>query len=168
MRITPTWPLLLFSLALTACDKIPSLGSDDATTEKADDDDGASPEPEAKPASSAKTEGSADAAQSAEPDGSADAPPTPVDHRPVPSVNPPTATAAPSATASTAPTAAASAKPATSAPTDLTAKIQSCLNKCQQLLSGCMSPGKTDGGLPKVPDIAKCQASSQACLESCR
>lgn len=168
MRITPTWSLLLFSLALTACDKIPSLGSNDETTEKAEDDDGASPETSAQPATSAKAEGSADAAQSAEPDRRADAPPTPAHDRPVPTVNPPQASAAPSAAASAAPSAAASAKPATSASTDLTAKIQHCLNKCQQLLSGCVSPGTTDGGLPKVPDLAKCQASSQACLESCR
>ncbi|MFP6684347.1 MAG: hypothetical protein VB934_06520 [Polyangiaceae bacterium] len=168
MRITHAWSLLLFSLALTACDKISSLGSNDETTEKAEDVDGVSPEPEAKPTTSAKAEGSAVAAQSAEPDGSADAPPTPVAYRPAPNVNPPTASASPSAAASAAPAAAASAKPAASASTDLTARIQNCLNKCQQLLGGCMSPGKTDGGLPMVPDIAKCQASSQACLESCR
>jgi len=43
-----------------------------------------------------------------------------------------------------------------------------CSTKCQGVLQTCLTPTKTDSGLPKLADPAKCQAAFNDCVQACK
>ncbi|HMR08889.1 MAG TPA: hypothetical protein PKA88_24080 [Polyangiaceae bacterium] len=62
--------------------------------------------------------------------------------------------------------AAAPAKDA--APSKPSGPSKECVQKCQSLMQGCLSPGVTDAGVPKLPDAVKCQQAFTECQAVCK
>jgi hypothetical protein len=43
-----------------------------------------------------------------------------------------------------------------------------CLDKCNAVLSTCLTPSAKDGGFPSLADPTKCQQAFQACTTACK
>lgn len=128
-----------------------------------------------------KRSSDAAASASAEP---AEVPTTPVatDQAPTPTATTeepapasPTPGAKPATTPTTKPTAtdAGAVKDASTPPKDAaapkpTGPSKECVQKCQSLMQGCLTPGVTDGGVPKLPDAVKCQKAFSDCQAVCK
>ena len=45
---------------------------------------------------------------------------------------------------------------------------KACVQKCQSALQGCLTPGVTEAGVPKLPNVANCQNAFRACQAACK
>ncbi len=82
-----------------------------------------------------------------------------------------TATASATATTTTTATASATTPPAPTASTTATATATAtashCAPKCQGVLTNCLKPATTDGGLPTLADPTACQKAFNDCVAAC-
>lgn len=63
----------------------------------------------------------------------------------------------------------ASASADAAAPSDAGGgKSAACASKCQGVLQTCLTPGKTEAGMPTFADPTKCQAAFDECAKACK
>lgn len=91
---------------------------------------------------------------------------------PTPDTPTPTGTVAPKKTDAGAKDAGAkdaSASADAATPSDAGGgKSAACASKCQGVLQACLTPGKTEAGMPTFADPTKCQAAFDECAKACK